>query len=157
MNPTHVDRDAGGALPVPLALRIAMLDALAAMLVNADFWAAVLRIASPLVLGLGLKEDPFSRFVALTSPVFWSFFLLVGLSLFRLRWLSAALPRPFRVPGYPVTPVLFCLASLGMAVSSVNFALSHWSEEGYWVLAITAVGIMASIGSQPNATSGPKR
>lgn len=28
-----------------------MIDALAAMLVNADFWAAVLRIASPLVLG----------------------------------------------------------------------------------------------------------
>ena len=28
-----------------------MVDALAAMLINADFWAAVLRIASPLVLG----------------------------------------------------------------------------------------------------------
>jgi ABC-type uncharacterized transport system permease subunit len=28
-----------------------MLDALAAMLANADFWSAVLRIATPLVLG----------------------------------------------------------------------------------------------------------
>lgn len=28
-----------------------MIDALAAMLANADFWSAVLRVATPLVLG----------------------------------------------------------------------------------------------------------
>ena len=42
-----------------------------------------------------------------TAPVFWLFFLLVGVSLFVLRRRDPDLPRPFRVPLYPVLPLLF--------------------------------------------------
>ena len=38
--------------------------------------------------------------VAYTAPVFWLFMLLVAASVWRLRQLDPARPRPFRVPLY---------------------------------------------------------
>ncbi|MFN8012769.1 MAG: amino acid permease [Holophagaceae bacterium] len=43
----------------------------------------------------------------------WSFFALGAVALFRLRRLEPDLPRPARVPGYPVLPALF-LALAGL-------------------------------------------
>jgi amino acid transporter len=40
--------------------------------------------------------------------VFWSFFCLTGVSLILLRERDPLTPRPFRVPGYPVLPIIFC-------------------------------------------------
>lgn len=56
----------------------------------------------------------FATLVAATAPIFWLFFLLTGLSLFVLRWRDRHWrgrnqERPFRVPLYPLTPILFCL------------------------------------------------
>jgi APA family basic amino acid/polyamine antiporter len=55
------------------------------------------------------------------SPVFWLFFLLTGVSLFvlRRRWPDAE--RAFRVPFYPVTPLLFCLASAYLLYASLRY------------------------------------
>jgi APA family basic amino acid/polyamine antiporter len=55
------------------------------------------------------------------QPVFWTFFLLTGLSLFVLRHRAADVPRPFRVPLYPVTPALFCLTGAYMLYSSLAY------------------------------------
>ena len=62
----------------------------------------------------------FATVVEFTAPVFWSFFLLTGLALFRLRRLEPDAPRPFRVPLYPLT-LLFCLSSALMLWSSVRY------------------------------------
>jgi len=66
-----------------------------------------------------LAGDGFRAMVEFTAPVFWLFFLLSGLSLFVLRWREPTTARPFRVPWYPLTPALFCLACAGMLWASV--------------------------------------
>ena len=60
----------------------------------------------------GLTQNGFEGMVIFTTPGFWFFLMLVAVSVFVLRWRDAAVERPYRVPGYPVTPVLFCLSSV---------------------------------------------
>jgi amino acid transporter len=64
----------------------------------------------------------FETMVAYTAPVFWLTLLLMGVALFVLRRREPDRERPFRVPLYPLTPLLFCLASAGMLYSSVAYA-----------------------------------
>ncbi|MEO8145785.1 MAG: APC family permease [Betaproteobacteria bacterium] len=52
-------------------------------------------------------KDGFDAMVAYTAPVFWTFFLLTGITLFILRYKEAA-PAQFRTPLYPVIPLIFC-------------------------------------------------
>ena len=66
----------------------------------------------------------FNTLIAASAPAFWLFFILTALSLFVLRWKDSDRERPFRVPLYPVTPALFCLASVFMLHSSVSYAKS---------------------------------
>jgi APA family basic amino acid/polyamine antiporter len=66
--------------------------------------------------------DGFSAMVAYTSPVFWTFFLLTGITLFVFRAKDAAGGGPsFRVPGYPVVPLAFCASCAYMLYSSIDF------------------------------------
>ena len=44
-----------------------------------------------------------------TTPVFWLFMMLVGLSVFILRTWEPNIERPFRMPFFPATAVLFVL------------------------------------------------
>ncbi|ARU04623.1 amino acid permease [Comamonas serinivorans] len=75
-----------------------------------------------LLVGLGLgHQSGFQAMVEYTAPVFWLFFLMVGLALFRLRRIDGARERPFRVPLYPVLPALFCASCAYMLWSSLAF------------------------------------
>lgn len=61
------------------------------------------------LIGLGaLTRDGFQSMVDFTAPVFWFFFLAIGVSLFVLRKNKPRTPRPFKVPLYPLTPIIFC-------------------------------------------------
>jgi amino acid transporter len=64
----------------------------------------------------------FEAMVEYTAPVFWLFFFLVGLSLIVLRRKEPAAVRPFRVPFYPWTPLIFCAICLYMVWSSLVYA-----------------------------------
>lgn len=79
------------------------------------------------LIGFGaLQASGFNAMVEFTAPLFWTFLFLVGLSLFILR--SRRQPghaRAFRVPLYPITPVLFCAASLYLSYSSFAYAASR--------------------------------
>lgn len=57
----------------------------------------------------------------LTYVVFagWIFYALGAASVFVLRRRQPDAPRPFRVPGYPVTPLLFVAASLAIVVNTL--------------------------------------
>ena len=68
--------------------------------------------------------DGFETMVAYTAPAFWLFFMLTGTALFPLRRQAPANPDPFRVPFYPVTPLLFAGACAFMLYSSFNYAMS---------------------------------
>jgi APA family basic amino acid/polyamine antiporter len=64
----------------------------------------------------------FETMVAYTAPVFWLTLMLMGVALFVLRRREPERDRPFRVPLYPITPLVFCLASAYMLYSSVAYA-----------------------------------
>ncbi len=78
-------------------------------------------IASVLVLLGTLTRKGFATMVDYTAPVFWSFFLLAGLSLFVLRVREPEVARPFRVPLYPFTPLFFCATCVYMLRSSIAY------------------------------------
>ncbi len=63
----------------------------------------------------------FETLVQYVSPVFWLFFLMTTLSLFVLRWREPRTPRPFKVPGYPFTPLVFAVACVYMLYASLAY------------------------------------
>lgn len=76
-----------------------------------------------LLVAMGARtRSGFEAMVRYVSPVFWLFFLMTALSLFVLRWKEPLQPRPFRVPGYPVTPLLFATACTCMLYSSLAYS-----------------------------------
>lgn len=87
-------------------------------------WAQAF-ISIALVL-LGMQEgDGFSAMVEFTAPVFWGFLFLVGVGVIWLRQRDPHAPRPFKVPLYPLLPLVFCAACAWLTWSSVNYALSQ--------------------------------
>lgn len=57
----------------------------------------------------------------LTYVVFagWIFYALGAASIFVFRARMPDAPRPYRVPGYPLTPLLFCLASAAIVLNTL--------------------------------------
>jgi len=88
------------------------------------------------LIALGMREaDGFSAMVEFTAPMFWSFLMLVGLALMWLRRTDSAATRPFRVPLYPFTPLVFCAACAFLAYSSVMYAASQNAlHVSFWLL-----------------------
>jgi len=66
--------------------------------------------------------------VEYTAPVFWLFFLMIGISVFLMRLRHPDLSRPFRVPLYPLTPIAFCAICTFMLYASLAF-----TGRGSWV------------------------
>jgi APA family basic amino acid/polyamine antiporter len=99
-------------------------------------------ITLPLVVYFGRSDQGFTHLVNFTTPVFWMFFLLVGLSLFVLRWREPHTPRPYRAPLYPLVPLLFCASSLFMVYASVTWAVANKSSDALWSIALLAIGVL---------------
>jgi amino acid transporter len=64
----------------------------------------------------------FEMLVATTAPVFWFFFFLTVTALMALRWRDPHTPRPFRVPFFPLLPMVFCGMCGYMFYSSIQWA-----------------------------------
>jgi amino acid transporter len=87
-------------------------------------WAQAV-IAIALVL-LGMQEgDGFSTMVEFTAPVFWGFLFLVGVGVMWLRQTDPQADRPFKVPLYPLLPLVFCAACAWLTYSSISYAISQ--------------------------------
>jgi amino acid transporter len=76
-------------------------------------------ITLALVLFGDLTRNGFATMVEYTAPVFWFFFLLTAVSLFVLRIREPKTARPFKMPLYPIIPVVFCLTSAYLLFSSI--------------------------------------
>ena len=81
-------------------------------------------IALALIAFGALQKDGFSAMVEFTAPVFWFFFLLTGVALFVLRFREPAIARPFKVPLYPILPIVFIGTCGYLFYSSVTYAQS---------------------------------
>lgn len=78
-------------------------------------------IAIILVIFGAFTRNGFESMVDFTAPVFWFFFLFTGISLFILRKKYPNVQRPFKVPLYPFTPMLFVAFCGYMLYSSLSY------------------------------------
>ncbi|MGL4620834.1 MAG: APC family permease, partial [Chroococcidiopsis sp.] len=78
-------------------------------------------IALALVVLGTMTRRGFETMVEFTAPVFWFFFLLTGISLLVLRMREPHVQRPFQVPLYPFTPLLFCAVCAYLFYSSLAY------------------------------------
>ena len=94
-------------------------------------------IISIALILLGTQEsDGFSAMVEFTAPVFWGFLFLVGLAVIWLRQTDGQTGRPFRVPLYPLLPLVFCTACAWLTYSSVTYAISQKAiHVSMWLIA----------------------
>jgi amino acid transporter len=96
------------------------------------------------LIGFGaLEKDGFAAMVEFTAPVFWLFFMLSGVALFILRRRDPGATRPFRVPLYPVLPVLFVLSCAYVLYSSIMHAQTeHATSVAFGVMASGVVALL---------------
>jgi len=95
-------------------------------------------IAFALVVFGAIQNAGFKGLVEYSLPVFWGFFMLVGVALFVLRRKEPDAPRPFRVPGYPVVPALFVAMCAYLLYASLAYHRTH-ALVGLAVLAVGAL------------------
>lgn len=79
-------------------------------------------ITLSLILFGAMTENGISTMVAYTAPVFWLFMLMSAISLIALRRRDPNKHRPFKVPFYPYTPLLFAATCFGLLWSSALYA-----------------------------------
>lgn len=90
---------------------------------NVPTAALIVQAAITLLLVLvgALSRSGFETMVHYVSPVFWLFFMLTAVSLFVLRRREPGHARPFRVPLYPLTPLVFVGSCAYMLYSSLAY------------------------------------
>jgi basic amino acid/polyamine antiporter, APA family len=77
----------------------------------------------------------------LTYAIFtaWIFYALAAASIFVYRWKMPDAPRPYRVPGYPVTPGIFVIAASALVINTI-FSGPQGAMEG---LGVVLLGVPA--------------
>jgi basic amino acid/polyamine antiporter, APA family len=107
--------------------------------VNAMIVQCVIALA---LVGVALVNDKGSQgvqnMVDYTAPVFWLFFFLVSVSLFVLRRWEADSTRPFKVPLYPFTPLIFC----GMCIYMLYSSLAYTGPGALYGVGLLAIGAL---------------
>lgn len=96
-----------------------------------------------LVVVAAVNQGGVKFMVEFTAPVFWFFFLLTGIALFVLRFKFAHVARPFRVPLYPLLPVVFVATCVFLFWKSIEWALVNKAVQ--IALYVMAAGVVAWI------------
>jgi len=98
-----------------------------------------------LVIGFGLYSGGFGRLVVFTGPFYWGFIGLVGVALIIMR-LRKDGPATYRVPLFPVTPLLFTLTSGAMVYAAIDYAVRNPTvEAGAWALIVILSGVVFGV------------
>jgi len=101
-------------------------------------------IVALVLVGAGsLTPDGFESMVAYTAPVFWTFFLLTGLSLVVLRRREGP-TAPFRVPFYPLTTAAFCAMCAFMLYKSVSYIMNPQFGPKFGTAVLAGVLVMVA-------------
>lgn len=101
----------------------------------------------------------FKAMVEFTSPVFWLFFLLSGCALIILRINDRGTARPYRVPLYPVLPLLFIASCAWMLYRSLSYVYSKqlgglnaaWIGVGVLAVGVVLLALVWRQGGAPGA------
>ncbi|MBF2096906.1 MAG: amino acid permease [Gloeomargaritaceae cyanobacterium C42_A2020_066] len=94
-----------------------------------------------ILVGLAtLTRKGFATMVEYTAPVFWFFMLLAGITVILLRQREPLCPRPFQVPFYPFTPIIFCLTCSYL----LHASLAYTGVGALAGVAVLAIGLPLS-------------
>jgi amino acid transporter len=88
-------------------------------------WALIVQAC--LSLAIALLAGSFIDTILYTAPMVWLFFLATGLSVFVLRRKDPETLRPYKVTGYPITPIIFCTCCVFMFYSCTSYAFMRRS------------------------------
>jgi amino acid transporter len=118
----------------PMLSRLGRWDGRAQGPVNAHIVQAALALV---LIGTGaVTRQGFTSMVEYTAPVFWFFLLLTGFAVFVMR--RRGLPEEgFRIPLYPLTPILFCASSGYM----LHAALVYTGAGALFGVGVVALGL----------------
>jgi len=100
-------------------------------------------ISLVLVLIAAKEESGVRTMVDFTSPVFWFFIMLTGVAVIVLRFKFAHVPRPFKVPLYPILPLAFIATCAYLLYSAITYAQSQ--KAVYVAFYVMAAGAVAWI------------
>lgn len=75
-----------------------------------------------LIIFAALAREGFEAIVEFTAPVFWFFILLVSIGVFILRMRYPDIDRPYKVPFYPILPIIFSLTCAWLLWSSLVYS-----------------------------------
>jgi basic amino acid/polyamine antiporter, APA family len=100
-------------------------------------------ISLALVVLAAVNKSGVKFMVDFTAPVFWFFFLLTGIALFVLRFRAPHVARPFKVPGYPIVPLVFVATCAFLLYRSLLFTLENQAVQA--ALAVMAAGLVVWI------------
>jgi APA family basic amino acid/polyamine antiporter len=87
--------------------------------------------------------DGFGAMVAYTAPVFWTFFLLTGVTLFVFRRRGGETPV-FRTPLYPVVPLAFIAMCAYMLWSSIAYIRNPDYGPKFGDMVLAGLAVMAA-------------
>jgi APA family basic amino acid/polyamine antiporter len=76
-------------------------------------------VASSLWAMLLALTGTFEQLLTYVVFVGWIFYALGGLAIFVYRRRYAGMPRPFRTPGYPFTPILFVASAAAIVINTI--------------------------------------
>jgi len=102
-------------------------------------------VALALVLAGSATPDGFGAMVAYTAPVFWTFFMLIGTTLFvlRARARRAGEEAPgFRVPLFPLVPATFVATCAYMLWSSLEYLRNPEYGPKFGAMALAGIVVM---------------
>ncbi len=94
---------------------------------------------------VGRSKDGFERLVVFTAPFFWGFLLLIGIGFLLLRSRGRLGHSGYRVPLYPLTPLLLCAACSWMLWKGAIYAWNNHGVGTYWALGVLLGGIAVMV------------
>ena len=93
-----------------------------------------------LVVLFGANVDAFDRLVIFTGPFYWGFICLAVFGLVVMRDRGQLQEERYRVPLYPLPPLVFCGACIWMAYSGLDYVFEKRPWEGLWALSVIVSG-----------------
>jgi amino acid transporter len=106
-------------------------------------WALAVQglIALALILAFGGYIDA----VLYTAAAVYAFYLGTSLSVLVLRFKEPAVERPYKVTGYPVTPLIFSAVCLFLIWNSINYARAFKPTSLIVLVAALGLGVVIYI------------
>jgi amino acid transporter len=108
---------------------------------NALLLQAAITLA--LIAAGSVTPDGFGAMVAYTAPVFWTFFLLTGMTLFVFRARGGPAPA-FRVPLHPIVTLAFLAMCAYMLWSSIDYIRNPVFGPKFGNLVLAGLAVMAA-------------